>query len=744
MNLAFIYYGLVLILAVVALWRLFVVTKNQRSPHFVGLFTLLVVVSGAYMILTTSQTAEEALLATKITYLDGTFVIFFLLLGMCQVCNIKASKWLFAPMFLVNIEILTVVFMAGHNKLHYVSYALQKSNGASFLTKEYGPHHTIYMIYLVLGMIIPIGLVIYAAVKNTASWIYISLLAAGEGLSIVLYLIQHALHLSVDLVPLGYILTEYLILYILDRTALYDAASNVQLSIVRSNDLGFAIVNNNFNFISADEVACRFFPEFKGLKIDRKIDNDFLCTEFESWIYESKDHPVKAKYYIRDNVDIKAVVSPLYDNSGKKQIGYLLQVSDDTQNQDYIRELKALNERANEMAQTAKRANNAKSDFLSNMSHEIRTPMNAVLGMNEMIMRECDDPQIREYSANIENSGKMLLSIINDILDFSKIEAGKMDIIPVDYDLSTIINDIVNMNRPRAEAKNLKFEVKADENLPKYLNGDSIRIKQVITNLVNNAIKYTNEGSVTVEIKGEISLTNTLGMYIGVKDTGKGIKEEDQNKLFKSFQRIDEKNNRNVEGTGLGLAITEGFVRLMGGQIGVKSEYGHGSLFYVTIPQKIVKEGKLGDYRVNNKKDTTINYKESFKAKDAKVLIVDDTNVNIVVFKGLLKKTQISIDTASSGIEALDLCKDNKYDIIFLDHMMPEMDGMEVLKQLQLPVYDINSKTPKIALTANAVAGSKDMYIEAGFSDYLSKPMNPEQLEKMVIKYLPSDKLISE
>ena len=409
---------------------------------------------------------------------------------------------------------------------------------------------------------------------------------------------------------------------------------------------------------------------------------------------------------------------------------------------------KKVAEKAKEEAEKAKEiaqeANSAKSDFLANMSHEIRTPINAVLGMDEMILRECTDPQILEYASNIKQAGNMLLYLINDILDFSKIESGKMDIIPVDYNLGLLLGDSIEMIRSRAEEKKLQLELKIEPNTPVHLHGDEVRIRQIITNLLTNAVKYTPEGKVVLTASGKKMAESVVQLCISVKDTGIGIKEEDIERLFDSFQRVDENRNRNIEGTGLGLSITMRLLNLMGSRLEVKSTYGEGSDFYFCLEQKQLDDEVIGGddqkYLKNERSKTDVSIQE-FYAPNAKILVVDDNAINIKVFLGLLKKYGMQIDTAMSGKECIALMEENTYNIIFMDYLMPEMDGVETLKQINQMKNNRSKDAAIIVLTANAISGAREMFLQEGFCDYLSKPVIPENLEKMIRKYLPEELL---
>ncbi len=383
-------------------------------------------------------------------------------------------------------------------------------------------------------------------------------------------------------------------------------------------------------------------------------------------------------------------------------------------------------------------ANVAKSRFLANMSHEIRTPLNGILGMDEMLLEECTDDNLKEYARNIQSAGQSLLSIINDILDISKIEAGKLELLPVEYELFSVINDCYNIARVRAESKALSLRMMIDPELPSCLYGDEVRIRQIINNFLSNAVKYTKEGTITLSISSERLSENQIMLIIAVKDTGIGIREEDMEKLFHSFTRIEENRNRNIEGTGLGLNLTKNLAKMMGGEICAESVYGQGSCFTAKIPQTVINSEPMGDFEKQYQqfRSTSEPHKMSFVAPDAQILVVDDVELNLKVMKGLLKKTRIQIDTAQSGMACLECVKNKKYDLIFLDHMMPEMDGIETLQQMRLLTSDLNKNTPVIMLTANATRGAKKEYIRVGFTDYLTKPVKSEALQAMLAKYL--------
>ena len=385
---------------------------------------------------------------------------------------------------------------------------------------------------------------------------------------------------------------------------------------------------------------------------------------------------------------------------------------------------------------SADQANRAKSVFLANMSHEIRTPMNAIIGMDEMILRESDDENIKRYAKDIQSAGKTLLSIINDILDLSKIESGRMELVQVRYEFSSILNDIVNMTMNKAKDKGLKYNLEVDPNIPSIMFGDEIRIRQIILNLVNNAIKYTAEGSVSMSVSFDKVYRK---LVVKVTDTGRGIKKDDLDRLFNSFQRVDQTANRNIEGTGLGLNITKQLAEMMGGDVTVESEYGKGSTFTAELVQQIVDVTPIGDYteRLKESMDSKTEFEPTLLAPNAKILVVDDNEMNLMVISELLKVTKIKVTKALSGEECIDILREDSFDVILLDQMMPGMSGTDTLKVIK--DENLADATPIIALTADAIVGAKEIYLKEGFTDYLSKPIMYEELESTLLRYIDSE-----
>lgn len=401
---------------------------------------------------------------------------------------------------------------------------------------------------------------------------------------------------------------------------------------------------------------------------------------------------------------------------------------------------KQLQVRLKQKAEEAEAAANSKSAFLANISHEIRTPLNAILGMNELVLRESRQPHIKEYAMYIKNSGKSLLTIISDILDLSKIESGKVYLVNENYSLSSLVEDVERSIQKRIMEKGLELKIYVEPELHENLKGDEVRIKQIIMNLLTNAVKYTEKGEVRLYITGTV-VENKQDLTIEVSDTGIGMRSEDMGKLFTNFERLDLKRNRSVEGTGLGLPITKNLLVAMGGDITVSSVYGEGSTFTATVGQEIVNEEQIGDYRKKYKEKLhhEVCYHESFHAEDARILVVDDNEVNLKIVVGLAKNTKLQIDTALSAAEGLKLIRQHSYQLLLIDHMMPEMDGIEMLQHVKTMDGGIYKDIPAVAITANALSGAKQTYLDAGFCGYLSKPIDPERFEQIIKDNLPQE-----
>ena len=387
------------------------------------------------------------------------------------------------------------------------------------------------------------------------------------------------------------------------------------------------------------------------------------------------------------------------------------------------------------------RANAARDIFLSNMSHELRTPINTILGLNELIIRESQDEAIKEYAFDIRQAGNILLALVSDILDFSKLEAGQMNVMDGIYDISSLLNDLINGISLQLRKKKLDLELDIAKDIPYKLFGDEIHIRQIIGNLLSNAVKFTQKGKVTLRLAWKKVSEDEIELDLSVLDTGIGIKEKDMEKLFGVFQRMDSTVRSKEERTGLGLAITNRLVEMMGGRLEVDSTYGKGSSFSFKVVQKVVDTEPLGDFekQYNESLRSSENYNQKFIAPLGRILIVDDNAMNLAVAQGLLKQTRLQVDVAASGEECLELLKRKTYHLICLDHMMPVMDGVQTLHAIRGLENNPSKDTPVIALTANAVAGAREFYLQEGFQDYLTKPIDADKFENMLVEYLPDN-----
>lgn len=462
--------------------------------------------------------------------------------------------------------------------------------------------------------------------------------------------------------------------------------------------------------------------------------SDIFVLERDAFRFRGSKNRVEARCWQRNNI-CSITIDKIYDDY-KDIIGYIVIVHDVTER---VRML----ERLEREKQRADKANEAKSAFLANMSHEIRTPINAVMGMNEMILRESEEPAIQEYAKNIQNASKTLLVLINDILDFSKIESGMLEVVEDTYSLRELLKSLKTECGMRAEEKGLELAFEVPEETPCMLLGDEVRVRQVLLNILTNAVKYTMNGNVTMTVTYEKMAGQEVNLTFAVKDTGIGIKEENIGRLFGKFDRIDEEQVHAIEGTGLGLSIVDRLVKLMNGSVTVESVYGQGSTFTVRLRQKIVGEETVGSLQEETKKhEKQRSGVPLFIAPDAKILAVDDNKVNLTVIRGLLRKNKVQITCTTNGKECLECAAKEQYDVILLDHMMPGMDGIETLEELKRMSDNKSKDAVVIVLTANAMAGVREMYLEKGFDDYLSKPIEGTILEQLLMKYLPPQCII--
>ncbi|MBR6326245.1 MAG: response regulator [Lachnospiraceae bacterium] len=668
-----------------------------------------------------AATEREALICQQFSYLGRVWIPYALLLFVMYYCKRlnRKNRGILALMAIPHLLVYVLILTVRHHSLYYTDIGFTQEGLFPHLLYGYGPVHHLFNL-LILGYAFfglyhlfrkyradrtsDVGrgtIFVGAAILADLLFFILEILGVGE---------------AFDMMVLGYASSSVFLYIALTRYDLLDTRTLAQDFVL--DHLTEAIIAVDQNGITGffNEPAEKLFPE--------------LVSDPAKALVEIRNYALEGEVFERGDRKYLPECHVLRQND--KEVGTAYVFSDDTDHLQYMEEL----EKQKALADSA---NRAKSAFLANMSHDIRTPLNAVLGMDEMILRESSEKTVLAYAADIRSAGRTLLSLINDILDFSKIEEGKLEILPVQYELSSMIFDLVNLIRERAAKKGLIFRLSVDEHIPHLLLGDEVRIRQCVMNLLTNAVKYTHEGSVDLTVGFEPDGEDAILLRFEVRDTGIGIKDEDRKDLFSPFIRIEEKRNRNIEGTGLGISIVRDLLGMMGSTLEVSSEYGKGSVFGFALRQTICSPEPVG--RIAERfpaRGETEDYHAGFTAPDARILVVDDTEVNLQVIRNLLKQTALQIDTASSGREALSMAATHTYDCILLDHMMPDMDGIETLQEMKkLPGME---HTTFIALTANAISGARERYLNAGFNDYLSKPVDAARLEKLLERYLPKEK----
>ena len=732
-----IYVALHVIAVVMCLGVLLLVLWAKPSRGQSG--TLLLALSGSiytfgFLVEITSGNVGGFYAATLTQYFGECLLMLGFTMFVGEMCRRSVPSFVYAVEWVCGIIVMAMILTTRENKIFYTYIGIDETGPFPRQVLEYGCGFYFFVAYMVAVCVGCISMCIVGIVKSrgierkrmlctviavSCPWLPNLIRSTGitGGYEIPCFGILGAMIL------VGLALTRY---------GYFDSIALAGENALSHGQEGIMVVDNRHIITYFNK---RMEELFENLNLKQSIYKNDILTDIYTGKIKNLDRQDRT-YEIR--------VEPLQE--GGHHQGHMIWVLDVTEHHQMLLNMEKKNEQLKEakvLAEEARKdaiaADEAKGRFLAYMSHEIRTPINAVLGMDTMILRETIDDKIKEYALDIQNAGKSLLSLINDILDFSKIESGKLEIIHVEYDFSSLLHDISNMLKAKAEKKNLKLHIYVDENLPSRMYGDDVRIRQVLVNLLNNAVKYTQEGSVTLRVGGRIQEDKAV-LNFSVEDTGIGIKKEDIAKLFEEFQRIEEKRNRNVEGTGLGLNITAQLLGLMDSKIQVESVYGKGSKFYFTLEQEVIDKTPVGNLEERIRKQSTeYEYNATFTAPDAEILVVDDNIVNLKVFVSLLKQTKVHVDVADSGKACLDMIADKHYDLIFLDHMMPEMDGIEVLHRMKSQTSHKNVNTPVVALTANAITGAKEMYLREGFDAFLSKPINPEKLEQLVLNLLPEE-----
>lgn len=641
--------------------------------------------------------------------------------------NIKIPQWVIHLLLVVNMGFYVMIATVDYHHLYYKDYWLAPSkanlNGYT-LEISPAPMYYVYMAFLLAEIMTTIGIIIssYCSQRSMPNKGKIHFLMIAAMLSPMLLLSLRILKIlkGDDPTPLGILLSCIFMSIAVVKYGLFDPVKNAKNYIIDNLKEAVIVTDADHRFLFLNSMADKIITSInkeQGYSTDDKI---YAFIQGSQDFFDWKDR----HYQVEETV--------LKDNELIQ--GYMMTIVDVTKIIEQNHLMKRL------VLQTED-ANRAKTNFVSNMSHEIRTPMNSIVGITEILLRSRHSPKEQEYLLNIQSSGRVLLTIINDVLDCSKMEAGKMQLFDEPYDTCSLFHDLRISMENRIGHSGLELIYDIDQDIPCKLKGDMGRIRQVIINLVNNAIKYTEKGSVRFSVHVRQKNTDKVMLYYEVADTGIGIRKEDQKILFDAFQRVEMDRNRYVEGTGLGLTISQNLVNMMGGVIEVESEYGKGSRFFFTIEQTIIDPTPVSAVNYNGQKDN-VTEKEAeclFIAPEAHILLVDDNELNLVVAKELLKPLRMQIDTAENGLQAVKMVRGSQYDLVLMDHMMPVMDGIEAAKAIRALPEDKYQKLPIIALTANAMVDARKEFLNAGMNGFVAKPIDFARICNQLKLWLPKD-----
>ncbi len=683
--------------------------------------------NAGYLLEMMSTNLDEVMIAIRLEYIGTAFIATMSMLFVFMYCRIKIIPWLKASLLVLDALVLICVWCYEYVPFYYTRTSFVYTGVFPHVVLGKGFLYIAFMVTIYAELIAGVVCAGVCALRTTDPNMKINfrLLIVSNAAPLVLYIIGVCGMIDgYDPAPLGGAVGLLIFCGNLIFRRVFDVVETAHENILMDLDDAIVVLDYRRGFQEANRAAIELFPELGRTPYGELVASKEFYDLFDK--KGNNEASIDGRIY-----DVH--INELYARGGIQNnfIGYSMIFFDITDQKKQI-------DKMNELRIAADSASQAKSAFLANVSHEIRTPINVVQGMSEVILRDYDDKKLLEYADNIQNAADQLLDLINGILDFSKIESGKITLANAEYRVDEFFRDIVMVFEHKGDQGKVSFKTDISSDIPAILYGDILRLRQVATNLLSNAFKYTREGSVTLRARFEKISEEKGNLIFSVEDTGIGIRKEEIDKIFEVFVRLDERLNRSVEGTGLGLNITKKLVDLMGGEIKVYSEYGKGSAFTVIIPQFV--RSKRGEtIGVIKEKEVIKNHVGvGFESPDARVLIIDDSKTNLIVAKALLRDTKAQITTGTSGDECLDYVNREHFDVIFLDHRMPGMDGVETLHKMKMMKHKCQD-SPVIMLTANAVNDAKDFYLRQGFSDFISKPITEQSICKMLRKYLPED-----